>query len=461
MSDVMQGVTFEVLSEISLSPLSDASAELWAGMFENEGVDLSWRTVDDYFRVVETSGVSVNFSTFVSAATVRVNVLGMDDVDPSPEQLELMKAQVAQAMRDGALGLTDALIYAPGTYAETEELIELAKVAGQYGGIYTAHMRSEGNNLIEAIDETLRIGVEGNLPVKIHHLKAAGQPNWDKMDLAISKINALRDEGVPITADMYTYVAGATGLDASMPTWVQAGGYEKWAERLQDPEIRARVKAEMATNATDWENIGYLSGPDGMLLLEFKNEDLREYKGRTLTDVANERGQDYRDTIIDLVIEDGSRVGTVYFLMSEENLRKQIRQPWVMFGSDADAPAAEGDTLESGAHPRTYGNVARLLGMYVRDEGVIKLQEAVRRLTMLPAESLNIPLRGRLAPGYFADVVIFDAQAISDHATFEEPHQYAAGMVHVVVNGVPVVSDGQHTGATPGRAVRGPGWRSP
>jgi N-acyl-D-amino-acid deacylase len=461
MSDVMQGVTFEVLSEISLSPLSDASAELWAGMFENEGVDLSWRTVDDYFRVVETSGVSVNFSTFVSAATVRVNVLGMDDVDPSPEQLELMKAQVAQAMRDGALGLTDALIYAPGTYAETEELIELAKVAGQYGGIYTAHMRSEGNNLIEAIDETLRIGVEGNLPVKIHHLKAAGQPNWDKMDLAISKINALRDEGVPITADMYTYVAGATGLDASMPTWVQAGGYEKWAERLQDPEIRARVKAEMATNATDWENIGYLSGPDGMLLLEFKNEDLREYKGRTLTDVANERGQDYRDTIIDLVIEDGSRVGTVYFLMSEEDLRKQIRQPWVMFGSDADAPAAEGDTLESGAHPRTYGNVARLLGMYVRDEGVIKLQEAVRRLTMLPAESLNIPLRGRLAPGYFADVVIFDAQAISDHATFEEPHQYATGMVHVVVNGVPVVSDGQHTGATPGRAVRGPGWRSP
>ncbi|HMB60565.1 MAG TPA: amidohydrolase family protein, partial [Xanthomonadales bacterium] len=392
--------------------------------------------------------------------TVRINVLGMDDVDPTPEQLEKMKAMVGQAMRDGALGLTTALIYAPGTYAETEELIELARVAGQYGGIYTAHMRSEANQLIEAIDETLRIGQEAGLPVKIHHLKAGGKPNWEKMDVAIAKINALRAQGVPVTADMYTYVAGATGLDASMPTWVQAGGYEKWAERLQDPEIRARVKAEMAVNAEDWENLGFLAGPDGMILVGFENPELKDkYMGKTLAEIASSRGQDYRDTIIDLVIEDGSRVGTVYFLMSEENLAKQIRQPWVMFGSDADAPAAEGKTLEEGAHPRTYGNTARLLGKYVREEQIITLQEAVRRLTLLPAETLSIPARGRLAPGYFADVAIFDPALVGDHSTFNKPHQYSSGMIYVLVNGIPVVSQGEHTGATPGRAVHGPGYQ--
>lgn len=459
MSDVLQGVTFEVLSEISLSPVNDATADFWSALFDDEGVELTWRSVDDYLEHVEQSGVSPNFATFVSAATVRVNVLGPDDVDPTPAELDAMKAEVEQAMKDGALGLTDALIYAPGAYAETEELIELAKVAGEYGGIYTAHIRSEGNQFIEAIDETLRIGREAGLPVKIHHLKAGGQPNWDKMDVAIDKINALRDDGVPVTADMYTYIAGATGLDAAMPTWVQAGGYEKWAERLQDPETRARVKEEMAVNAQDWENLGYLAGPEGMLLLAFKNEDLKKYEGRTVAEVAAERGQDYRDTIIDLVIEDGSRVGTVYFLMSEENVRKQIREPWVMFGSDADAPAAEGDTLEEGAHPRTYGNVARLLGKYVRDEKVISLQEAIRRLTLLPAATLNIPERGRLAPGFFADLAIFDPDRVGDKATFVEPHQYSVGMVHVLVNGVPVVSDGKHTGATPGRAVRGPGYK--
>jgi N-acyl-D-amino-acid deacylase len=459
MSDVLQGVTFEVLSEISLSPLSDTTAEILAKSFADQEIELSWRSVGDYLERVETSGVTPNFATFVSAATVRMNVVGLDDVDPSPQQLEQMKAQVEQAMQDGALGLTTALIYAPATYAETEEIIELAKVAGRYGGIYTAHMRSEGNQLIEAIDETLRIGREGKLPVKIHHLKAAGQPNWSKMDRVIEKIEALRDEGIPVTADMYTYVAGATELDASMPTWVQAGGYDKWVERLRDPEIRARVKAEMAVNAEDWENLGYLAGPDGLLLLGFKNEELKEkYMGKTVAEVAAERGQDYRDTIIDLVIEDGSGVGTVYFLMSEENVEKQIRQPWVMFGSDANAPAAEGKALEDGAHPRTYGNVARLLGKYVRDEQVITLQEAIRRLTLLPAETLNIEARGRLAPGYFADIAVFDAEAVADHATFDDPHRYSTGVMHVLVNGVPVVRAGKHTGATPGRAVRGPGW---
>jgi N-acyl-D-amino-acid deacylase len=459
MSDILQGVTFEVLSETSISPLSDTTAAVFGAMLQEEDLEMTWRQLGEYLEVVEQSGVSPNFATFVSAATVRINVLGMADVDPNPEQLETMKAQVAKAMQDGALGLTTALIYAPATYAETEELIELAKVTGSYGGIYTAHMRSESNQFIEAIDETLRIGREANLPVKIHHLKAGGQPNWDKMDIAIEKIEALRKEGIPVTADMYTYVAGATGLDASMPPWVQAGGYEKWAERLRDPEIRAKVKAEMATNAQDWENLGYLAGPEGMLLFGFKNEALKEkYKGRTLAEIATEREQDPLDTIIDFVIEDGSRVGTVYFLMSDENLKKQIRQPWVMFGSDAAAPAAEGKTLEQGAHPRTYGNVARLLGKYVRDEKVISLQEAVRRLTLLPAETLGISERGRLVSGHFADVVIFDPEKIADHATFAEPHQYSTGMVHVLVNGVPVVTDGKHTGATPGRAVRGPGW---
>ena len=460
MSDIMQGVTFEVLSEISLSPLSDKTAVYLGKMYNTDGVELSWRGLGEYLEHVEDKGVAPNFATFVSAATVRMNVLGLDDVDPTPEQLQLMREQVGKAMQDGALGLTSALIYAPGTYAKTEELIELAKVAGQHGGIFTAHIRSEANQFIEALDETLRIGREANLPVKIHHLKAAGRPNWHKMDIAIAKIEALRTEGIPVTADMYTYIAGATGLDASMPTWVQAGGYTKWVERLSNPDIRARVKAEMLINAADWENLGFLAGPEGSILVEFKNEALKKYIGKSVAEVAAERGQDYRDTIIDLVIEDGSRVGTVYFLMSEENLKKQIRQPWVMFGSDALAPAAEGETLKDGAHPRTYGNIARLLGKYVREEQVITLEEAIRRLTSLPAQTLSISARGRLAPGYFADIAIFDPDSIADKATFDKPHQYSVGMKHVLVNGLPVVSDGKHTGATPGRAIRGPGWEN-
>jgi len=457
MSDVKQGVTLEVLSEISLSPLTDTSAEYLSGMFDSE-IELSWRSVGEYLKHVEASGVSLNFGTFVSAGTVRMNVLGMDDVAPSEVELDEMKAEVELAMQDGAFGLTTALIYAPHSFADTTELVEMAKVASEYGGIYTAHIRSEANQFIEAIDETLRIGREANIPIKIHHLKAAGKPNWHKMDLAIAKIEALRKEGIPVTADMYTYVAGATGLDAAMPTWVQAGGYEKWAERLRNPETRARVKAEMATNAQDWENLGYFAGPDGMLFSHFENPDLQKYDGMRLTDVAEDRGQDHLDTIIDLVIEDGSRVGTVYFLMSEENVKKQIRQPWVMFGSDGAAIAAEGETLESGAHPRTYGNVARLLGKYVRDENVISLQEAVRRLTLLPAETLSIQERGRLAPGFYADITIFDPTTIADNATFAEPHQYADGVRYVLVNGTPVIVEGEHTGATPGQIVRGPGW---
>lgn len=458
MSDVLQGVTFEVLSEISISPVSPATAAYFQKMMEKDGISVDWSSLGGYLELVEEKGVATNFATFVSSATIRMNVIGMDDIDPDPEQLGRMKEQVAQAMRNGALGLTSALIYAPGTFAETEELIELARVAGSYGGLYTAHMRSEANQLLEAIDEMLRIGTEANLPVKIHHLKAGGKPNWHKIDLAIEKIEAAQRAGHRVTADMYNYVAGATGLDASMPTWVQAGGYSKWAERLKDPETRAKVIAEMATNAQDWENLGYFAGPEGMLLVDFRNDELKKYTGMTLAAVAAERGQDPLDTVIDLVIEDGSRVGTVYFLMSEENLKKQMRRPWMMFGSDAGAPAAEGHVLQSNVHPRTYGNVARLLGKYVRDEHVISLEEAVRRLTLLPAQTLSITQRGRLAPGFFADITVFDPKTIEDKATFEKPHQYSTGVVHVLVNGTPVVSDGKHTNARPGRAIRGPGW---
>ena len=458
MSDVMQGVTLEVLSELSLSPMNEETAENWDEMFAQQNIELKWSTVGDYLSYVEASGVTPNFGTFVSAGTVRMNILGSGDVDPSENELEEMRALVEQAMQDGAFGLTSALIYAPDTYAETEELVELAKVASRYGGIYSAHIRSEANHLIEAIDETLRIGREADLPVKIHHLKAAGAPNWPKMKSAIEKIEAARKEGIVVTADMYTYAAGASGLDASMPPWVQAGGVDRWVERLQNPEIRARVKSEMESNTQEWENLGYFAGPQGMVFLDFKSKSLKKYQGMTLSEVAADRGQDALDTIIDLVIEDRSRVGTAYYLMSEENVGFQIRQPWVMFGSDADAPAAEGEFMTTPVHPRTYGNVARLLGKYVRDEGVISFTEAIHRLTLLPATTLSIEKRGRLVLGHFADFVVLDEQEVRDFSTFEEPHQYSSGVVHVLVNGVPVITEGLHTGATPGRAIRGPGF---
>jgi N-acyl-D-amino-acid deacylase len=458
MSDVMQGVTLEVLSELSLSPMNEETAENWDEMFAQQNIELKWSTVGDYLSYVEASGVTPNFGTFVSAGTVRMNILGSGDVDPSENELEEMRALVEQAMQDGAFGLTSALIYAPDTYAETEELVELAKVASRYGGIYSAHIRSEANHLIEAIDETLRIGREADLPVKIHHLKAAGQPNWPKMKSAIEKIEAARKESIVVTADMYTYVAGASGLDASMPPWVQAGGVDRWVERLQNPEIRARVKGEMESNTQEWENLGYFAGPQGMVFLDFQSKSLKKYQGMTLSEVAADRGQDALDTIIDLVIEDRSRVGTAYYLMSEENVGFQIRQPWVMFGSDADAPAAEGEFITTPVHPRTYGNVARLLGKYVRDEGVISFTEAIHRLTLLPATTLSIEKRGRLVPGHFADIVVLDEEEVRDFSTFEDPHQYSSGVVHVLVNGVPVITEGLHTGATPGRAIRGPGF---
>jgi N-acyl-D-amino-acid deacylase len=370
-----------------------------------------------------------------------------------------MRAMVRQAMEEGALGIGSSLIYAPAFYARTDELVELMKAAAPYGGMYISHMRSEGNRLLEAVDELIAIARASGAPAEIYHLKAAGRDNWGKLDAVIERVEKARAEGLRITADMYTYPAGATGLDAAMPPWVQAGGGEMWRQRLRDPETRAKVAAEMTTPTDAWENLFLAAGPEGTLFLYFKKPELRKYTGRTLADVARERGKSPEQTAIDLVIEDESRVEVAYFLMNEENIERQIQLPWVAFGSDADSQAPDGPFLDGKPHPRAYGNVARLLGHYVRDRKLVPLEEAIRRLTSLPCENLKLHERGRVEPGYFADLAIFDAAKIADHATFEQPQQFATGMAHVFVNGVQVLDAGRPTGARPGRALRGPGWR--
>jgi N-acyl-D-amino-acid deacylase len=358
-------------------------------------------------------------------------------------------------MEEGALGVGSSLIYAPAFYSTTGELIELNRVAARYGGRYISHIRNEGGQLLEAVDELITIAREADIGAEIYHLKAGGKDNWSKMDEVFRKVEAARAEGLDITADMYTYTAGATGLDAAMPPWVQEGGHDAWVARLKDPDIRARVLAEMRTAGDGWENLYHSAGgADKLLLLGFKNDDLKPLTGKTVAEVAQIRGTSPEDTMIDLVIEDDSRVGTAYFLMSEENIRKKIAKPWVAFGSDAESLAPEGVFLKSNPHPRAYGTFARLLGKYVREEGVISLSEAIRRLTSFPAGNLGIDDRGRLQEGFYADITIFDPETIQDHATFAQPHQYATGVVHVLVNGVPVLMDGEHTGATPGRFVR-------
>ena len=459
LSDIKQGVTLEVMGEgVSMGPLSTemkAEGEAAMGDFKYE---ITWTTLGEYLAFLENKGVSCNVASFVGATSVRIHEIGYEDREPTPEELERMKELVKQAMEEGAMGVGSSLIYAPAFYAKTDELVELCKVAAAYDGMYITHMRSEGNKLLEGVDEVLHIAREAKIRSEIYHLKAGGKSNWSKMDLVINKIETARNAGIPITTDMYTYTAGATGLDASMPPWVQEGGYEAWAKRLQDPKIRKKVKAEMKTDALEWENLYFAAGsPDNLLLVSFRNEKLREYTGMTVGEVAKIRGKDPEDVIMDLVVEDGSRVGTVYFLMSEENVKKQIKLPYMSFGSDAASMAPEGFFLQSNPHPRSYGNFARLLGKYVRDEGVIPLEEAIHKLTTLPATNLKINRRGSLKSGFFADVVVFDPATIQDHATFAEPHQLATGMVHVWVNGQQVLKNGEHTGAMPGRFVRGPG----
>ena len=441
---------------------------------------------------VRDKGISPNVASYVGATTVRVHELGYEDRAPDAEELERMQELVRAAMREGALGVGSSLIYAPAFYADTAELIALNQAAAEFDGKYISHMRSEGNRLLEAVDELIIIAREAGVPAEIYHLKAGGQENWPKMDEVISKVEAARAEGLRITADMYNYPAGSTGLDAAMPPWVveaaraeglritadmynypagstgldaamppwvQEGGYDSWAERLKDPATRVRVHAEMSTPTDDWENLMLAAGPEGTLLVGFRNEELRSsYTGKTLAAVAAERGSDPFTTAMDLVVEDGTRVQAVYFLMSEENIEKQIKLPWLSFGSDAGSMAPVDPFTRTSTHPRAYGNFSRLLGRYVRERNVISLQEAVRKLAALPAQNLGLDRRGSLQPGYYADVAIFDPETISDHATFEEPHQYSTGMVHVFVNGQQVLLDGEHTDALPGQVVRGPAW---
>jgi len=460
-SDIRQGVTLEIMGEgESMGPLNKAMKK---EMVERQGdikYGVKWTTLDQYLDYLARRGISCNVASFVGATTVRIHEIGYTDRPPTPEELERMKRLVRQAMEEGALGVGSSLIYAPAFYAKTDELIALAKVASEYNGMYISHIRSEGTRLLEAADELIRISREAKIAAEFYHLKAAGQSNWNRLAALIQKIEAARAGGLRVTADMYTYTAGQTGLDAAMPPWVQEGGYKAWAERLKDLAIRERVKREMDTPTDKWENFFVASGsPDKILLVGFKNDKLKPLTGKTLADVAAMRGKSPEETAMDLVIEDGSRVSTVYFLMSEENVRKEIALPWVSFGSDAESPAPEGVFLKSNPHPRAYGNFARLLGKYVRDEKIIPLEEAIRRLTSLPAENLKLDRRGGLKPGYFADVVVFDPIAIQDHATYERPHQYSTGVRHVFVNGVQVLKNGEHTGAKPGRVVRGPGWR--
>ena len=460
-SNIRQGVTLEVLGEgRSMGPLSP---EMKAEALSRQGrirYDIEWDTLGGYLDWLVRRGVSCNVASFVGATSVRVYVLGYADRPPNPGEQAQMCALVRQAMEEGAVGLSSALLYAPACYARNDEIVALARAAAEYGGLYISHIRDEGSHLLEALAELIGVARSAGIAAEVYHLKASGRDNWGKLDDAVALIEEARAGGQRITADMYTYPASATGLDAAMPPWVQEGGHRAWVERLRDPAIRARVAREMATPNDEWENTYLAAGsPEKVLLVGFRSEALRPLTGRTLAEVATMRGATPEETAIDLVIEDDSDVGSVYFTMSEENVRRQISLPWVSFGSDGASQAPEGIFLQAMPHPRAYGTFARLLGKYVREERVIPLEEAVRRLTSLPAANLHLTGRGRLAPGCLADVVVFDPAAIQDHATFERPHQYATGVKHVWVNGVQVLEQGQHTNARPGRVVRGPGWR--
>ena len=460
LSDTRQGVTLEVFGEgDSMGPLTP---EMKAKDRKRQGdikYPIKWTTLGQYLNYMQHKGITPNIASFVGATTVRVHELGEKDVDPTPEQLERMRALVRSAMKDGALGVGSSLIYAPATYAETPELVALTTEAAKCGGMYISHMRSEGNKLIEAIDELIQISRESGAPAEIYHFKQAGKSNWAKLDDAIAKVNAARAAGQRITADMYTYTAGATGLDAAMPPWVQSGGLEAWIERMKDPKVRAKVIEEMRTPTNEWENLMILAGgPDNVQLGAFKNPKLKPLTGKSLAEVAKMRGKSPEETAIDLVSEDNSRVGTVYFLMSEDNVKREVALPWMSFGSDEGSEAPEGVFLKSNAHPRAYGNFVRVLGQYARDDKVVTLQDAVHRLSWLPATNLGIRGRGALREGYYADVVVFDPAKVQDHSTYAKPHQLATGVNDVFVNGVQVLKNGEHTGAKPGRVVHGPGW---
>jgi N-acyl-D-amino-acid deacylase len=459
-SDIRQGVTLEVMGEgNSMGPLNAAMKQEMIDRQSDIRFDIEWDTLGEYLEYLEERGVSTNVASFIGTATPRKYFIGYEDRAATAEELEQMCELVREAMREGAMGVSSSLMYPPGLFADTAELIALSEVAAEYDGMYISHMRDEGAHMLEAIDELITIAREAGIPAEIYHLKSSGQQNWHLFDDAVRMIEDARAEGLQITADVYTYPAGATGLNVTVPPWVQDGGFEASLERMQDPETRERIIEEMNTPSDEWENMFLLAGSlDNILLVNFKSEALKPLTGKTLAEVVEMRGTSPENTIMDLIVEDGSRVGTVYFTQSEDIVRRAVALPWVSFNSDAASLAPEGVFLKSNPHPRAYGSFARVLAKYVREEKIITLEEAVRKLSGLPAKNLKLDRRGQLKEGYYADVVVFDPATIQDHATFVEPHQYATGVLHVFVNGVQVLRDGEHTGATPGRVVRGPGW---
>jgi len=459
-SDIRQGVTLEIMGEgSSMGPLNDAMKAEMAAYQSDIRYDIEWTTLAEYLEFLEQRGISPNVASFLGAGTPREYVIGHENRPPTPEELDAMRAIVRTAMQDGALGVASSLMYPPGLFATTDELIELSKVAAEFDGMYISHMRDEGAHMIEAIDELLTIARDADIRAQIYHLKSSGQPNWHLFDKAVAMVEDAQAEGLEITADVYTYPAGATGLNVTIPPWVQEGGFEASLQRMSNPELREQIMLEMKTPSDEWENMFLMAGsPDNILMVGFKSEALKPLTGKTVAEVAAMRGTSPEETILDLIVEDGSRIETVYFSQSEDIVRRVVALPWVSFNSDEASLAPEGVFLESNPHPRAYGSFARVLGKYVRDEQVLTLQEAIRKLAALPAQTLRIDRRGELKPGFYADVVVFDPDTIQDHATFIEPHQYATGMLHVFVNGEQVLKDGEHTGATPGRAVRGPGW---
>ncbi len=459
-SDVRQGVTLEVMGEgESMGPWNATMKANEAARQGDIKYRIDWTTLGEYLAYLEKKGISPNVASFVGATTVRVHELGEGDVDPTPEQLQRMRLLVRQAMDEGAMGVGSSLIYAPANFAETPELTALASEAGRCGGMYISHIRDEGPKLLEAIDELVSISQQSGAPAEIYHFKQSGRENWHKIDAAIARVEAARARGLKISADMYTYSASSTGFDAAMPLWIQAGGIEQWVKRLRDPDLRAKALAEMHKADASENTKLVVEEPDKVILVGFKTEALKPLTGKTLGEVARERGKRPEEVVADLIVADGTRVQVVYFGMSEENVAREVALSWMSFGSDAAAMAPEGVFLKSSTHPRAYGNFARLLGKYVRDEKRVPLAEAVRRMSALPADNLKIADRGRLKPGNFADVVLFDPAQIADRATFAKPQQYAVGMRHVFINGVQVLRDGEHTGATPGRFVKGPGYQ--
>ncbi|MGH2647665.1 MAG: N-acyl-D-amino-acid deacylase family protein [Ginsengibacter sp.] len=459
-SDIRQGVTTEIFTEFSMGPLN---ANMKEQMQKNEGdikYSVTWNTLGEYMNTLEHKGISCNIASFVGAGTVRQYVIGEDDKDPTVQQLDSMKLLVDTAMQEGALGVTCALIYPPDNFAKTGELVALSKEATKYGGTYISHIRSEGNQLTQAVNEIITIAKEANIPVEICHLKAAGKNNWNKLDSVIHLVEDARKQGIDITADMYTYTAAATGLTSCFPPTLQDGGFGKLRERLQDPVIRKKMIAAMHANANDWENLYYGSGgPDNILLLAFKQDSLKKFTGKTLAEAAKMRGTTPEETAIDLIVQDSARVGVAYFLMDANNVKKEVALPWVSFGSDEGSYTPEGVFLKSNAHPRAYGCFARVIGKYTRDEKVMSLQEAIYKLAKLPATHIKLQKRGELKTGNYADVVIFDPNTVQDHATYDKPHQYATGMTDVFINGMQVLKNNEHTGASPGRFLKGPGYK--